>query len=672
MLIPNARREQLSPCSEPPPFKFRLKSPLKNLRSLLLCVKESLMGDHVPLPASVQQVLTTICERHSISPPDVVGAKSQLASLGEEESLTILRKISNSTHIRTLTGYIIYMKKIARGESNWSPTSRPSTSGGGTPFSSPSPGKSISTPPSRPSPSGSGSPFSASSPGCHQEEARNPLSHQGREKLLKARKREVGFSSSAPSPSTEWEDSSDYDEMVFHSARSASLWSTFCSLPVILEKQVIVEHFSPIHLLERFSALGWESILNIDRPCYKGLVRRFYCNLEAMEEGEFAIVSMVKSVEIILTVDRLAEIMGISSEGIHYYCPPSTRGIGPLMSQDMQEHIYEVISGLPARPASELDFSPEGRVFARLVQFNLAPRSGHRNQVGFMPTYVAACLLSALEGNVPRLCLPYFMLRSMHHHALHPEDASLPYGRALTLVFEHFAVDLSEEEGSVPRDKFSARNLRQMNLRALMVKPQAAEEQEEGVPMDEDEHTRDDGSYFPHQEEVLEEVPLDTKAADPAFHGVGGSRSARASGPDMPTASGTQTSVPPPTGEAPILQDILSELRSLRESQAKLRGQLGESATREQELLRRVEENSGRELQMWRQFGEMESRFQRLTWDMYHSSRVISADIRCVQKRVVRLHDRFTHWDMRLGIDSRVHLGEPFDASNDDSDSDSD
>ncbi|XP_042480809.1 probable RNA-dependent RNA polymerase 3, partial [Macadamia integrifolia] len=123
------------------------------------------MEDHVPLPASVEQVLTTICERHSISPPDVVGAKRQLASLGEEDSLTILRKISNSTHIRTLTGYIIYMTKSARGESNWSPTSRPSTSGGGTPFSSPSPGKSISTPPTCPSPSGSGTPFSASSPG---------------------------------------------------------------------------------------------------------------------------------------------------------------------------------------------------------------------------------------------------------------------------------------------------------------------------------------------------------------------------------------------------------------------------------------------------------------------------------------------------------------------------
>ncbi|XP_042519180.1 glutamate receptor 2.2-like [Macadamia integrifolia] len=110
------------------------------------------------------------------------------------------------------------------------------------------------------------------------------------------------------------------------------------------------------------------------------------------------------------------------------------------------------------------------------------------------------------------------------------------------------------------------------------------------------------------EEEVLDQVPLDTRATDPAFYGANGSRSVRASGLDILIASGTQPTAPPPTGEAPILQDILSKLRTLREGQAELRGHLGKSTAREWELLRRVDENIDRELQMWRQFREMESR----------------------------------------------------------------
>ncbi|XP_043721199.1 probable RNA-dependent RNA polymerase 3 [Telopea speciosissima] len=113
-------------------------------------------ADHDSLPASVQQALTKICEQRSVSPPSV-GAKRQLASIGEEASLEILRQINSSKQpIRTLSGFIVHMVKNARGENTSSPVSRPSPSGSGTPFSAFSPGKSIYSPPSRPSPSGSG------------------------------------------------------------------------------------------------------------------------------------------------------------------------------------------------------------------------------------------------------------------------------------------------------------------------------------------------------------------------------------------------------------------------------------------------------------------------------------------------------------------------------------
>ncbi|KAJ4951634.1 hypothetical protein NE237_028466 [Protea cynaroides] len=96
-------------------------------------------AEQIDLPGSVERMLTTICERHSVPSPNI-GAKRELASLGEEASLAILNDILGSKQIRSLSGFIFYMAKRARGESVSSPASRPSPSKSGSPFSASSPG----------------------------------------------------------------------------------------------------------------------------------------------------------------------------------------------------------------------------------------------------------------------------------------------------------------------------------------------------------------------------------------------------------------------------------------------------------------------------------------------------------------------------------------------------
>ncbi|XP_019052370.1 PREDICTED: probable RNA-dependent RNA polymerase 3 isoform X1 [Nelumbo nucifera] len=63
----------------------------------------------VPLPVSVEEMLRTICEQQSL-PPAEMSARRELALLGEEASLQLLRRISGQ-RIRSLTGFIIYMAR---------------------------------------------------------------------------------------------------------------------------------------------------------------------------------------------------------------------------------------------------------------------------------------------------------------------------------------------------------------------------------------------------------------------------------------------------------------------------------------------------------------------------------------------------------------------------------
>ena len=155
---------------------------------------------------------------------------------------------------------------------------------------------------------------------------KGPSSSGVRRKTTASKRKSAETSSSAPRtgrPAPAQSDPSDYDEEHFLSAEAATNWPNFLKGSVMMEKTVVVENFHKARLQERFSALGWDSILHVDRPCYEQLVRRFYCNLEvSYPYGEFTISSLVKGGDIQLTVGTLASILGISAAGHRYYSPP--------------------------------------------------------------------------------------------------------------------------------------------------------------------------------------------------------------------------------------------------------------------------------------------------------------------------------------------------------------
>ncbi|KAG5559291.1 hypothetical protein RHGRI_008991 [Rhododendron griersonianum] len=90
------------------------------------CPSPALTGP--TLPASVEQIIQTICEEQRQKPPDVA-VRWQLDQLGEEASLDILRKISTRTITKSLSGYIDFMVKKARGEGTGSLSPSPALTG---------------------------------------------------------------------------------------------------------------------------------------------------------------------------------------------------------------------------------------------------------------------------------------------------------------------------------------------------------------------------------------------------------------------------------------------------------------------------------------------------------------------------------------------------------------
>ncbi|XP_042488026.1 serine/threonine-protein kinase PBL27-like [Macadamia integrifolia] len=134
----------------------------------------------------------------------------------------------------------------------------------------------------------------------------------------------------------------DFDGSLFHNTEAAVAWSIFSTRSIMMEKTIVTDDFSAYHMLERFTTLGWQSILHPDSPCHEDFVWYFYCNLEvSFRDGEYSLTSLVKGVDIILMVDLLAAILGISAEGAHFYNPPRIKAVGMGLSIKMQESIFE-------------------------------------------------------------------------------------------------------------------------------------------------------------------------------------------------------------------------------------------------------------------------------------------------------------------------------------------
>ncbi|XP_042511756.1 DNA (cytosine-5)-methyltransferase DRM2-like [Macadamia integrifolia] len=88
-------------------------------------------------------------------------------------------------------------------------------------------------------------------------------SHKGKETAAPSRSRNAPNQKRKSTTSSSWatrahprRNAPDYDEHVFQSLEAPVPWSMFSSKPVLMEKSVVIEDFSRVQLLEKFTALG--------------------------------------------------------------------------------------------------------------------------------------------------------------------------------------------------------------------------------------------------------------------------------------------------------------------------------------------------------------------------------------------------------------------------------
>ena len=91
----------------------------------------------------------------------------------------------------------------------------------------------------------------------------------------------------------------------------------FSKKSVLTSKPINLTSFAEYHIDYLFDRMGWKVFLEINEKSYPNLVRTFYANLSLDQHN--IIHSRVGSVDISLSVDDIALIIALPSEGLYLF-----------------------------------------------------------------------------------------------------------------------------------------------------------------------------------------------------------------------------------------------------------------------------------------------------------------------------------------------------------------
>nr|XP_004498083.1 uncharacterized protein LOC101510802 [Cicer arietinum] len=198
--------------------------------------------------------------------------------------------------------------------------------------------------------------------------------------------------------------------------------------------------------------LGWTSFLKISESYFPDVVRAFYCNAKTFAD-KYLFISTIKGVEIKLTLDILATILQLPTEGPSVFGDQwySALGLGKtevladLFEEDSTRFLATYLKPFP-------------KVFNNMCQHTLIPHCGSHEYVSDNDALLIHHLL-----NCKRLNLPYVILQHMICAAKKDYKKNIvPYGLVLTKIFRHFGVSLGSETSMIKISKFSTKNLSHM------------------------------------------------------------------------------------------------------------------------------------------------------------------------------------------------------------------
>lgn len=198
----------------------------------------------------------------------------------------------------------------------------------------------------------------------------------------------------------------------------------------------------------------WEHFLNLDCLVYREKVREFYANAKFSMEP-LQITFWLDGREFTITSKSLGQILNLSDHNIHIFEENWYNSLG-ISSHELRTILLKD----PSLTISAPNLKPMAKLLHHISCHTLLPRAGTLEKVTTGDSIILYHLLEKKS-----LSLPFLMI----HHMINAIKAdklqtSLPYGKVLTIIFNHHLFNFPKKDGSVETKPFTSKNLKLMGL----------------------------------------------------------------------------------------------------------------------------------------------------------------------------------------------------------------
>ena len=212
-----------------------------------------------------------------------------------------------------------------------------------------------------------------------------------------------------------------------------------------------------------FARQGITPFLSICRTSYNRLIRLFYSNLSWKDDSQDTLCTYLHGTNFSFSVENLAEVFELPQENV-VTIPDKTLLTG-LPTFHLPTAINLVRKEPVENPTTRFDIaelSLQSRLIHSIINYCILPRSGSRSYVSTMDIFLIWAITTGFRIDFADL---------IFHHMFEVSDrnrAALPYGMALSALFDSFGLDVSIETDTYepsPHDRYTESTLHLMHYK---------------------------------------------------------------------------------------------------------------------------------------------------------------------------------------------------------------
>jgi len=209
-----------------------------------------------------------------------------------------------------------------------------------------------------------------------------------------------------------------------------------------------------------------EHFITIKEPVYPELVHYFYSNISFQNNH---IRPRVLGRDINISLYKFVHLLHLSCEGVDIYNVDLHDFAYPDgESAHTDSILLHVDDNLAFVRNEEVKYyTLTAQILAKIIFYNLMPKSGEYSYVRGSAPLLIYCLLKGIRVNIPKLIIDYMT----SDHLLIP-NRHLPFGMLITRLLNQLKFDLSTERSIVPSVDIYITLLKRMRVRERAPAPQ--------------------------------------------------------------------------------------------------------------------------------------------------------------------------------------------------------